>query len=251
MLKTRELIIILFFVGVLAGVLYFWFYLQPARRRIEERRVSIVERTERLEREHLAAAGRRNVHRNLSNDHDVFRAAWIVEAAALPQRFNDVQVLRHIQEVVYPHTREIRLTLTEPEEREGDELWSTTVSLAFTTSYWQFLSILHNLVQGELGNRVVNYDFSVMPMEPTDFIEMVEAVLIYMPDYIVEQFRSDFVRVFVQGDQDVEFIGLYMLEVNMEIDYLSIEPGVLGVNSWLLDVTERLDEILAEGEDNV
>jgi hypothetical protein len=252
MVKKRELFIILFFVGVLGAALYWWVYRQPAMRRIEGLETLIEERTQQLDRDRNAAQTRRNIYSDLSVRHNELREEWLVEAAALPVRFDDVQVLRHIQEVIYPHTQRIELEFGVSEEREGDELWSTTIELSFRTSYWQFLSILYNLVQGELGNRVVTYEFEVFPLSPGEFREMVEPVLIHMPDYIVEQFRSDFIEFFVRGNQSVEFMGLYLLDITMTVEYLSIEPGLLPLDT-LREVWEIQDanQSLIEGDTNV
>lgn len=240
MVKGREVFIILFFIAVLGTALYAWAYLRPARERIAELREDITEREARLENERLQAMIRANQYAGLYELHTELSAQWEVEAAALPVIFDDTRVLRHVQSVIYPHTDSLTLAFGMSEEREGDELWSTTIYLEFETSYWQFLSILYNLVQGDLGNRVVNYTFTVTPMDPDDFNERITPVVDDMPDYIRNQLGPQLYNFFYLGNRDDGIVGLYMLEVQMEVEYLSQEAGLLPIEV-LLEAWERMD----------
>ncbi|MCL1843195.1 MAG: hypothetical protein FWF79_05235 [Defluviitaleaceae bacterium] len=223
----KELFIILFFVAVLGGVVYFLVYFRPARDRIENMENRIATREAQITSDENAARARNAQYEIVSTEHVRLREQWEFEAADLPYVFSDTQVLRHIQDVIYPHTRAVQLGFDVSVERPGDELWSTIISLDFETSYWQFLSILYNIVQGYLGNRVVSYSFSVEPLSPADFRYMVEPVVDDMPEHIVEQFRSDFQQFFIFGNQNIEMMGMYMLSVSMEVEYLTLNPGIL------------------------
>jgi hypothetical protein len=246
MIKQRELIMILLCIAALMAAAWFWVYYQPATERIaqEEQKIEEKKESQRIELEQADQRTRR--HANLSEDFRLIKEEWEVAAASLPDRFSDVEVLRDIQRVIYPHTGELSLSIGNSEQRAGDELWSTTVSLNFKTSYWQFLSILYDLVNADLGNRVVSYNLSVTPLDPSDFRSMVEGSADNMPEHIVEQFIEEYRAIFLHGRTDVEIIGLHMLDVNMRVEYLSLEPGMLTLSNlramWAEEERERAEQ---------
>ncbi|MCL2049260.1 MAG: hypothetical protein FWG87_11100 [Defluviitaleaceae bacterium] len=243
MVKTKELLIILIFLGVAAAAMYYWLYLIPKNNAIAEWDVKIEERRKQIDDDRAAALDRQQEKVRLTAQRAEFSEDWAREAAALPERFSDVEVLRHIQEVIYPHTDKVSLNFNESVERAGDEIWSTSINLSFSTSYWQFLSILHNLVAGELGNRVINYSLRVSEIEPGDFRAMVEPVLDTIPAEILSQFLPDFRAYY--ANRNVDFMGMYMLDVSMEVEYLSIYAGMLSVGDMAAE-WEAEDIMLAE-----
>jgi len=243
MIKQRELILIMLCIAALTAAAWFWVYYQPATARIEEQRQRIAAKEESMRVALEQAEQRTRQHEKLSADFTRIKAEWEVAAAALPDKFNDVEVLRDIQRVIYPHTSELSLSIGNSEQRKGDELWSTTVSLNFTTSYWQFLSILYDLVNADLGNRVVNYNLGVSSLAPADFRDMVLGSRDNMPEHIIEQFIDDFQNYFMRGRTDIEIIGLHMLDVSMRVEYLSLHPGMLTLSNlralWAEEERER------------
>jgi hypothetical protein len=227
MTKTRELFMIMAGITLLVAAIWFWAYFRPSSNRVAQIRIDTEERENELNATMEAARVRRRIHEELTERHRVLSAEWREKAANLPQRFDDRAVLRHIQYVIYPHTEEIELSFDVSERREYDLLYSTVVTLEFETSYWQFLAILHNLIQGDLGNRVVNYTLEVSPMEESDFVEMRTNVAGGRgAGYIPEHIRHVFVT------NEIDPIGLHMLSVEMEVEYLSIEPGLLSEAEW-------------------
>ncbi|MCL2576694.1 MAG: hypothetical protein FWE27_01400 [Defluviitaleaceae bacterium] len=221
--KTVQIFVIMGSLAVLIGALWYWLYLRPHIAKMEDWQIRIDERTEQLATDERDAQNRRAIYAHMTSYYQELSVRWEIAAAALPDVFDDTKVLRHIQEVIYPHTEEIQLSFGLSEQREGDLLYSTIVNLEFETSYWQFLSILHNLVQGDLGNRVVVYKLEVSPLEVPEFISMRDEIAGgpaagYLPEHI----RPNFMR-----GAEINPIGLHTLDVTMQVEYLSIEPGLL------------------------
>jgi hypothetical protein len=261
--KAKELFIIMGGVTILVAALWFWLYLRPSNARVEDWRERTVERDARLDLTELEANARATNFARMTAHFADLNARWEQAAAALPFYFDDTAVLRHIQSVIYPHVVEteegdgtIDLTFGLSRQREGDLLYSTIVTLNFTTTYWQFLSILYNLVEREddmnLGNRVVNYSLTVSELEMTEFRDRLDG-LIYLvgpeeddiPEHIIMQFIHDFQAYFGGRGADVEMQGLYLLNVQMDVEYLSINPGLLSEDDmralWALE--EIIEEI--------
>ncbi|MCL1883810.1 MAG: hypothetical protein FWF81_08685 [Defluviitaleaceae bacterium] len=186
MIRQRDLIVIMICFAALIAVMWFWIYYQPALGRISELERSILHRAESL---HLAEEGaKRRIlkYADINERYSAVREEWEVMAASLPYKFEDTEVLRSVQNVVYPHVRNLNLSFSGQSQRPDDGLWSTGINLSFATSYWQLLAILDKLVDGEMGNRVVNYSLSL-------------------------------------NHGETDFRGLQMLNVSMEIEYLSLE----------------------------
>jgi hypothetical protein len=243
MAMGKQVFVILFFVGVLGAALYFWAYYQPASRRMDALRTRIEVKTEQLAADERAARDRELVYASITEEYVELVAQWDIEAQTLPEEFNDTRALRHIHRVVYPHTDKIELEFGISEEREGDELWSTTVELSFETSYWQFLSILYNLVQDDLGNRIVNYEFTVRPLVEgrAQFIERLTSILDHVPDDIRRRLQREIAQP--------EPFGFYMLDVTMEIEYLSQHHGDFLSLDALRGLWEELDALINEAEE--
>lgn len=227
---SRRVFVIIFFIGVLVTVIYLWAYFRPQRNRIDEMRQDVVARYDHITETYRRALERNRIYEALLESYEYLSVEWAIEEAVLPDRFYDTAVLRHIYEVIYPHTNPanptISLSFGVSEEREGDALWSTRIELEFETSYWQFLAILYNLVQGELGNRVVEYEFNVEPMAREQLAGMLtfEGPLGYSWALIPEHLRRQFHPAFIAGE---DVLGLYMLDVTMTVEYLTLEPGIL------------------------
>jgi len=243
--KKREIVIIMSCLALLIAALWFWAYLRPSNERREEWRQKITEKTERLERARQDALARQDRFETLTAREAELRVRWDEVARDLPNEFKDTAALRHIQQVIYPHTREIELDFNLSEQREGDELYSTVVTLRFETSYWQYLSILYNLVQGNLGNRVVVYRLEVSPLEESEYISMLRdrEYGILMTDafgHIPEHIRE------VLNDGNINPVGLQTFEVEMEVEYLSLLPGLMS-ESDLREAWEELDTPEVEG----
>jgi len=189
----------------------------------------------------------------MTEQYNVLSAQWEVKAANLPHIFDDTAALRHIQSVIYPHTEQVTLGFGLSQRREGDLLYSTVVNLNFKTSYWQFLSILYNLVEHEnLGNRVVNYTLSIQPLEPEEFHDMVRGPgEEFIPEHILAEFAQDFFEYFVRGNTEVEILGLHTITANMQVEYLSITPGLIdeGAMRVIWDAEDLL-AAAAEAEEN-
>lgn len=227
MTKVRELMIILICLSILLGSLWFWLYLRPANQRAEELRTTIAARIERLQDEEDQAMQRRVVYADLTAELEIRMAEWEVASVDLPESFVDTEVLRHVQENFYRHTPAVSLGFNHSHRRPGDELYSTVVSLAFNTSYWQLRAILYHLLEEDaLGNRVISYSIGIAPMLPEDFLDSVIGVAEYIPEHIREEFVADF-HAYHAGAEDVQFDGLYMLSVSMDVEYLSLTPGML------------------------
>jgi len=232
-------------IALLIAALWFWAYLRPSNERRAAQRVAITERTERLQREREDAEAREALFRTLTARHTEISVRWDEVKSDLPEEFKDTAALRHIEHVIYPHTREIELDFNLSEQREGDELYSTVVTLRFETSYWQYLSILYNLVQGNLGNRVVVYRLEVSPLEESEYISMLRdrEYGILMTDafgHIPEHIRE------VLNDGNINPVGLQTFEVEMEVEYLSLLPGLMS-ESDLREAWEELDTPEVEG----
>jgi hypothetical protein len=228
MIKAKEIFIIMGCLTVIVAGLWFWVYFRPSQNRVSELRIATEERYERLNREQMLAEFRRASRDILYEQLEYSRVEWEVIQADLPVTFSDTEVLRHIQRNIYRHTDNIQLEFGTSMQRPEDELYSTIVSLAFTTTYWEFLTILYRLVEGEegavdsLGNRIVTYDITSSEIYDMDeFITRIQGVAEFMPTHIFEQ-----VQQVVLGGA-VDFTGLYMLQVTMEVEYLSLEPGLL------------------------
>jgi hypothetical protein len=225
MIKQRDLIIILVAVSALTALIWFWFYFQPANEKIAALENRIETRKEELRLAEEAAGIRTQEHAVLTAEHEEVREKWETEAANIPDTFEETSALRHMQRVIYPHVDNLTISWGDSTMRENDGLWSTTVNLNFSTSYWQFLSILHDLVNADLGNRVINYSLGVAELEPGEFRYMIEGSLDNMPEHIIEQFRQSFQNYFVRGLTDTEIIGLHMLSITMQVEYISLYPG--------------------------
>jgi|GEM_PF-1339415 len=237
--KSRQVFVILFFIGVLGTALYLWAFLRPARVTIETMQQDVVARRATIDENRRQANARIAMYEHAAAELEVLAELEREERTALPPIFDDTAVLRHIYDVVYPHTNPanptINISFGNSQARPGDDLWSTTIELSFETSYWQFLSILHNLVEGDpdrdilerdLGNRVVEYNFNVRPMTREEFggMLMQESPLGYAWSEIPVHIRNEFHADFLAGR---DIMGLYMLNVNMRIEYLTLEPGIL------------------------
>lgn len=240
MAKIRELVVIMVALAILLGALWFWLYLRPSLARMADLEVRIEERYNNLNTQRDEAQARRDRFAELSAQLAVRTVEWNEASADLPQTFRDTDVLRHVQQRIYPHANVIELEFYASERRPGDELYSTRVNLVFETSYWQLLSILYHLVEEEaLGNRIVVYEIDIFPMEAADFLENVIGIAEYFPDHIREQFVPLF-QAYLAG-ADVEFPGLYMLQVDMYVEYLSLEPGILST----ANMEAMVEEVLA------
>jgi hypothetical protein len=212
--------------ALLVAALWFWLYLRPMQNNIYNLQNNIAERQARISQAEMLAMVRSNNHANLVYQLEVRGAEWEVASADLPQTFRDTDVLRHIQRNIYPHATSVDIRFNESERRPYDELYSTIIDLEFETSYWQFLSILYHLTEEEaLGNRIVTYRINVTPMPADDFLENVIGVAEYIPEHIRAQFVADF-HAYHAG-ADVQFDGLYNLRIDMQVEYLSLEPGLL------------------------
>jgi len=218
--KTAQIFVIMGALAILVGALWYWLYFRPHVETMENWRNRIAAREERLDREFREAEARRVAYAEMDRQLEVLSVRWAEVLETLPEVFEDTVVLRHIEEVIYPHTDALSLSLGSSTLRSGDLLYSTTVSLSFTTSYWQFLTILHNLVQGELGNRVVVYSLAVSPLDVREFITMRDEVATGDgAEFIPEHIRPHFMP-----GGDIEPAGLHMFVVSMNVEYLSIEP---------------------------
>ncbi|MCL2224038.1 MAG: hypothetical protein FWB96_03610 [Defluviitaleaceae bacterium] len=221
--KLSQIFVIATAVAVLIGALWFWLYFRPHTATMERLRAEIVAREAQIANDYREAQNRRSRYAHMTEFYAELSQRWEVAAAALPYIFDDTEVLRHIQDVIYPHTSAINMSFNTSTQREGDLLYATVVSLQFETSYWQFLSILYNLVQGDLGNRVVVYTLDVSPLETAEFISMRDTIAGgpaagYIPPHIRP--------AFMPGAQ-INPIGLHTLSVRMQVEYLSIQPGLL------------------------
>jgi hypothetical protein len=260
MTKAREVFVIMGAVSLLVAALWFFVYLRPSMNRAAAMRVLIEERDAELDNRQAQAEYRRREHNRLTEHFAALSARWAQAAAALPFYFDDTAVLRHIQSVIYPHTEQLELEFSMSELREGDQLYSTVVSLEFRTSYWQLLAILYNLVERDddmnLGNRVVNYDLVVSPLTIGDFTDMLDGLIYFVdpeeddiPEHLIMQFIHDFQREHDsgrRGEEEPPMFGLYDIHVEMEVEYLSIRPGLLSERDmrviWALE--DLIEEIL-------
>jgi hypothetical protein len=226
MAKTREVFIIIGGIAVLAAALWFWLYLRPSNARVYELRNDIAARRIRLDTTRRDAENRVERYAIMNARFEELSRQWEIAAADLPDYFDDLEVLRHLQRVIYPHTETIQLNFGLSTRREADLLYSTIVNLEFTTSYWQFLTVLYQLIEEEaLGNRVINYTIDVRPMtgdEESAFRTAVPGFAEYMPPHVFAQVQAN-----VLGMADVLFRGLYMLRIEMQLEYLSLQPGML------------------------
>jgi hypothetical protein len=139
--------------------------------------------------------------------------------------------------------------------RADDLLYSTTVNLNFATSYWQFLSILYNLVQGDLGNRVVNYTLQVVPLDEEEFNSMrIEILGGPAAGYIPTGFdlfggrQVNILQALMQPAAVTDPIGLHTLGVQMQVEYLSLEPGMLS-EATMRALWELIDAFEPETEE--
>jgi hypothetical protein len=227
MIKQRDLIIIILCLSVLAAVAWYWAYYQPSRNRILALEARIEERKDALRLAEEQARQRSVEFDELTLRNEEIQEEWKIVAADLPERFVDTDVFRHVQSVIYPHTRELSMNFSDSVQREGDELWSTKINLSFSTTYWQLLSLLDTLVNGDLGNRVVNYSLGVSPLTPEEFLAEVERSLGDIPDHIINEFSTQIHEYFTLQNENAEIWGLHMLNVGMEIEYLGLYQGLL------------------------
>jgi len=253
MIKERDLVIILVCLSILMAVAWFWLYLQPTMDRIEALERRTLEREQALDLRYSQVRQRRVTYDRLTEEYQRIRAEWDIAAAALPRRFYDTEVLEHIQRVIYPHTDSLSLSFSDSVQRPGDQLWSTTISLSFNTTYWQFLSILDDLVYGELGNRVINYSLGVSPLSHSDFFYMVQGPAV---EFLSDDMRAELtayvqhVNAYFGGPNapigDV-MIGPYTLSISMSIEYLGLEAGRMPVEAWRrVWESERAAALMAE-----
>lgn len=243
--KKKEITAIAIGVAILLAGLWVLFFLRPRIETISEygeRTAALIE-DNRVRREAIQA--RHTRYAQLGYDLTDVRAEWEVAAADLPTTFDSATVLRHVQHVLYPHTGEIELNFGVSTQREYDLLYSTTVELTFVTTYWQFLAVLNNLVNPDdvlwallfedgdrLGNRVVNYELSVEPIEEGDYLDLLlgdrdnYGILGHwsfgeMPPHIRDVLQSDYAN-----RDEINPAGLQMFEVTMIVEYLTLEPGL-------------------------
>jgi DNA-directed RNA polymerase subunit F len=216
---------------VLIAAIWFWAYFRPARNRMADLRTETAEREERLATEQREAEERERIARLLRADRAELTEEWDqVQREDLPSDFSPRDVLRHIEDVIYPHTRFIEVEFNASELREDDELYSTIVTIEFETTYWQLLTILHNLVQGGLGNRVVTYEIDVFPMDESELRDILEhreygvlntAAAEFIPEDILTEIRAFLHRTVEESP------GLFRLFVEMDVEYLSMRPGLV------------------------
>lgn len=259
--KKKEIAAIAAGVAVLLGGLWILLFLRPNIETRAQLEVMIAAQIEDNTQREVAAINRTRIYNDLTESLRGLSAQWAVAAATLPTTFDAPRVLRDVQRVLYPHTESIHLTFGVSTRRPADLLYSTIVNLRFDTSYWQFLTILHNLIQRPedlaewerevddrelLGNRVVTYTLNVNLMEERDFLDMLldteRGILrggdVYdsLPPEIRAILDSPDVRLeprAIRTDPEIrldpviymEPIGLHRFTVNMDVEFLTLEPG--------------------------
>jgi len=163
MLKKREIVLIVLLIVVLCLAAYYLFFFQSFQIEMKAADAAVT----RLESEIDSAGVRVVVFDSLTAERDTLesvlalqKAIWEEGSDALPTVFDDAEIIRLIQNIIYLRTREFSVTIP-PSGTEGVATVSYTVGLQFTAPYDDLLKILDGFEKEEkLVNRIVNYSLS-------------------------------------------------------------------------------------------
>ncbi len=163
MLSRREIVLIIILLVVIAGTAYFLLFLQPTLADIQTAQASITSKEDELVELKILEAQ----YAQIVESRSAIQPQWEAFEQGVPQSFDDTEVLRIIQKVIYPYTENIDVEFPEQGEdavdAASDESAPTLmyrVALDFTVPYEDIEPILEGFKEERLVSRVVEYDIS-------------------------------------------------------------------------------------------
>jgi hypothetical protein len=157
MLSRREIIAVIFLLTLLTGVVYYFLYLSPKLTEIGNTQSSI----DTLEAQIAEAQILENQYNLLVTERDDLLAQWENFESAIPLTFDDSEVLRLLQRIIYPHTKEVNVSFPAYQEPVTPTLTNPTqkytITLDFNVRYESLDEIWQAFSEETLVNRIVNY----------------------------------------------------------------------------------------------
>jgi hypothetical protein len=160
MLSRREIAAVIFLLTLTTGIAYYFLYLSPKLTEIGSTRGSV----DTLEAQITDAQIIEAQYNLLTGQHDDLLAQWESFESAIPLTFDDSEVLRLLQRIIYPHTKEVHVTFPAYQEPVTPTLTDParkhTVTLDFDVSYESLEKIWRAFSEETLVNRIVNYNLN-------------------------------------------------------------------------------------------
>ena len=155
MLKRREIVLIILLLVILVAGGFYMFYFKAALEQID-RTEKIVE-SMKVELE--AAKQRVVTYEALKTVRENVVEEWDEVMGSVPDTYDETGLLRFLQSVIYPHTKDISVSFPSGGSSNGTtEIY--TLSLGFKVTYDQLIKILTDFEKSAMTNRVVNYSYS-------------------------------------------------------------------------------------------
>ncbi len=171
MLSKREIIALIFLLTLITGMAYFFLFLSPKLTEIENTRSSISS----LESQIVQAKIIEDQYNTLITDRDDLVAQWENYENAIPLTFDDSEVLRLLQRVIYPHTEEVNVGFQGYSAAASATVDSPvqihSISLNFSIPYDSLDDLWQAFADETLENRIINYNLSRYENQETSDIE--------------------------------------------------------------------------------
>jgi len=152
MLTRREIVLIIILLFMISGTGYFMLFFIPVSQELATLRTGVESRTMEI-----AEAQTRTVHYAVfSNVRDERAVEWEDAMIGVPDFFDDADILRRIQRIIYPHTWQIETAFSNSEE-SGGGLWVSRVDISFTANRDGLTEILQDFKDDDLDKRLINY----------------------------------------------------------------------------------------------
>jgi hypothetical protein len=162
MLSRREIVLIIILLVLLAGTAYFLLFFQPTNAEIQTLRADIEEKEQGL----IDAEMLESTYAALTKSRDALLPQWEQFEKGVPRDFDDTEVLRIIQRVIYPYTEIIDVSFPDQAPKEASNAEESeptliyTVVVNFNVPYEDIDPILEGFAEESLVNRVVQYNLT-------------------------------------------------------------------------------------------
>jgi hypothetical protein len=167
-ITKRESILLSVLLVIIVAAAFAWFYFIPARNDILELESSNQTMRTQVEMDRFASLQRQGEYERASENLARALDIWAEQEEGLQERIGKLDVLRRLQQYIYPFVDSLNATYTPPEQLFVG-IYMARWDLSFETTYGGFLNILQSFRTGG-DNRIINY--SITPeFEPSEIYE--------------------------------------------------------------------------------
>lgn len=157
-LSRREVFMLSFLMVLIVGGGYFTMFLMPINDEISTLRMDLMGRQSEIG----DASNRTIQYQFLSNRLNELQQEWEEVMDGVPMYFDDADILRRLQRLVYHYVSNLSITITTSPPRQQGEMGVNGVQLRFSSDIMGLEALLHDIWLDYSETRIIEYSITAV-----------------------------------------------------------------------------------------